>query len=214
MGCGFAVQKLKTARLQAEENIIFVDTSAIIDGRIVDLYMTGFIQKRLVVPDCVVDELQRLADSNDGTKRSKGKRGLDILNTMKERFGSGIEVNKYNYGTIIGVDNRLIMLCEHNANTILTVDYNLNRSAKVRGIHVLNVNELCNVLKPVALPGDTLNVTVMKEGKEQGQGVGFLDDGTMIVIENGRKYIGENISIQVTTALQTDAGRLIFGRHA
>ena len=192
------------------QNAKILDTSVIIDGRILDLCHSGFIEGSLVVPSFVIDELRHIADSSDNLKRTRGRRGLDILNQLKNSFPVEIVDVPENNGE--EVDVRLVKLAQKLKAKILTHDYNLNKVAELHGVKVLNINELANAIKPVVIPGEEMEIMVIKEGKEQGQGVGYLDDGTMIVVEGGKKYIGQQINIVVTSVLQTAAGRLIFGK--
>jgi uncharacterized protein YacL len=190
-----------------------LDTSVIIDGRILDICQTGFLEGVLVVPDFVLEELRHIADSSDVLKRNRGRRGLDILNKIREQ--SGIEVHLWRTGQTepgAEVDARLIQLAQQLQGCIVTNDFNLNKVAALQGIKVLNVNELANAVKPVVLPGEEMVVQLIKDGKESGQGVGYLDDGTMIVVENGKRFIGQTVAVLVTSVLQTAAGRMIFAR--
>lgn len=187
-----------------------LDTSVIIDGRIADIAETGFLEGRLVVPRFVLDELQYIADSSDSLKRSRGRRGLDILNRMQRTGGITIDVVDQDFPKIKSVDAKLVALAKKSDGKIITNDFNLNKVAELQGIKILNVNELANALKPVVLPGEMMTVKVIKEGKEQGQGVGYLDDGTMIIVDNGQRHIGSTVDAVVTSVLQTTAGRMIF----
>jgi Integral membrane protein (PIN domain superfamily) len=192
-----------------------LDTNVIIDGRIKDVCATGFLEGPIYVPGFVLDELQHIADSSDSLKRARGRRGLDILNQMQKEFP--LVVRSYDHksgsdGAGEEVDARLVKLAKAMSGLIVTNDFNLNKVAALQGVAVLNVNELANALKPVVLPGEEMPVTVIKEGKESGQGVAYLDDGTMIVIEDGRRHISETVSVIVTSVLQTVAGKMIFAR--
>ncbi|MBI4311869.1 MAG: PIN domain-containing protein [Chloroflexi bacterium] len=190
---------------------VVLDTSAIIDGRIADISQTGFIDGTLVVASFVLDELRHIADSSDSTRRNRGRRGLEILNRLSKETEIPIEVLEADHRWEgMEVDGKLVMLAKSLGAPIVTTDYNLNRVAEIQGVTVLNVNELANALKSVVIPGEELQVRVIQEGKELGQGVGFLDDGTMIVVENGRRYVGSSVDVVVTRVLQTAAGRLIF----
>ena len=193
-------------------NGILVDTSAIIDGRIADMADTGFIQGSLVVPRFVLDELRHIADSSDSTRRVRGRRGLDVLSKIREGKHVEMEVLDQDLTNGTEVDAMLVKLAKSLNYPILTTDFNLNLVAEVQGIRVLNVNDLVNALKPVVLPGEELTVTIVQEGKEPGQGVAFLDDGTMIVVEGGRKLINTARCVSVTRVLQTSAGRIIFAQ--
>lgn len=187
-----------------------LDTSVIIDGRIADVCDTGFIEGTLIVPRFVLDELQYIADSSDSLKRSRGRRGLDILNRMQKMAGITVEVGEQDFPKIKGVDAKLVALARKTNAKILTNDFNLNKVAELQGIKILNVNELANALKPVVLPGETMTVKIIKDGKEPGQGVAYLDDGTMIIVDNAHKYQGSVVDVLVTSVLQTTAGRMIF----
>jgi uncharacterized protein YacL len=188
-----------------------VDTSAIIDGRIADLAATGFLEGRLVVPRFVLRELQRLADGGDAQKRSRGKRGFDVLQRLQGFDGVTVDIVDDDVAESREVDLKLLELARRRRAALVTTDYNLNRFGDISGIMVLNVNDLANAMKPVILPGAILRVQVLREGKEAGQGVGFLDDGTMVVIDQGRPLVGREVAVVVTSALQTSAGRMIFG---
>lgn len=189
-----------------------VDTSVIVDGRIVEIVESGFIEGAFIVPRFVLRELQTIADSLDSLKRTRGRRGLDVLARLQEL--TVVEINEREYDDLPpgSVDAKLVRLAQELAGKLLTNDYNLNRVAHVEGVQVLNINELANAVKPVVLPGEELNVQVIREGKEPHQGVGYLDDGTMIVVEQGRRLIGETTDVVVTSVLQTVAGRMIFAR--
>lgn len=197
---------------QAKENADYgiLDTSVIIDGRIADICDTGFIEGNLVVPRFVLDELQYIADSSDSMKRSRGRRGLDILNRMQRSSGIHIDVSDQDFPKLKGVDAKLVALAKKMNGKIITNDFNLNKVAELQGIKILNVNELANALKPVVLPGEIMTVKIIREGKEPGQGVAYLDDGTMIIVDNAQKYQGSNVEVVVTSVLQTTAGRMIF----
>jgi uncharacterized protein YacL len=189
-----------------------IDTSSIIDGRIKDLYAIHFIEGDLIVPTFVINEIQAIADSADFLKRMRGRRGLDILNEIKKDLNKNVKILNIDYENIKETDNKLIKLCkELNAN-LITNDFNLNKIAHLENIEVLNINELSNAVKPIALPGEKLKVKVLKEGKENNQGIGYFDDGTMIVVDNAKKYLNEEIEFIVTSSIQTSAGRMIFGK--
>jgi uncharacterized protein YacL len=190
-----------------------LDTSVVIDGRIADLCETGFIDGALVVPQFVLKELQFVADSGDPLKRNRGRRGLDILQKMQKMSGIEVIVSEVDFPDVREVDSKLIELALKLSGKIVTNDFNLNKVAQLRGIEVLNINELANALKPVVLPGEFMNVLILKEGKEYNQGVAYLDDGTMVVVDNARRLIGRSIDVVVTSVLQTTAGKMIFGRH-
>lgn len=187
-----------------------LDTSVIIDGRIADIADAGFMHGNLIVPRFVLDELQYIADSADSMKRSRGRRGLDILNRMQRSAGINIEIMDQDFPKLKGVDAKLVALAKKMNAKIITNDFNLNKVAELQGLKILNVNELANALKPVVLPGETMSVKIVKEGKEPGQGVAYLDDGTMIVVDHAQKHQGAHVEVIVTSVLQTTAGRMIF----
>lgn len=189
-----------------------LDTSVIIDGRIADICKTGFVEGPLVIPNFVLEELRHIADSSDALKRAKGRRGLDMLNIIRKELDIEVEISSKDYDDIAEVDDKLVRLAQELYGCVVTNDYNLNKVATLQGVIVLNINELANAIKPVVLPGEKMTVTVVKDGKEQNQGVAYLDDGTMIVVENGRRFIGDTIEVEVTSVIQTNAGRMIFGR--
>lgn len=189
-----------------------LDTSCIIDGRIEALLDTGFIEGQLLVPQFVLAELQQVADASSDIKRVRGRRGLDILNRMKEAYPDRIIIHSADYDDIPTVDAKLVRLVQEINGTLLTNDYNLNKVATVQRVPVLNVNDLTHAVRPSYLPGDSLDLKILKEGKEATQGVGYLDDGTMVVVEEGRSYVGGELQVIVTSALQTSAGRMIFAR--
>ena len=191
---------------------IVVDTSAIIDGRIAEIVESGFIYGTLVVPKFVLEELQHIADSSDTLRRNRGRRGLEILAQMQKDSPTPIEIVDEALSDIPEVDAKLVAMARTRSKAILTNDYNLNRVAELQGVRVLNVNSLANAVKPAVLPGEELRVRVIQEGKEAGQGVGFLDDGTMIVVEGGVRYIDKDLDVSVTRVLQTVAGRMIFAQ--
>jgi len=198
------IQKSK----KSKNNLILVDTSIVIDGRIADIIATKFIDTPLLVPKFVLKELQTLADSQEHIKRARAKRGLEILTKLKEE--NAISIIEIDYPEIRDTDAKLIKLAKEINAKILTVDYNLNRVANLEGITVLNINELVIALKPVFLPGESFSIYVVKEGKEPNQGVGYLDDGTMVVVEDGRKFINKKVDVIVTSTLQTPSGRIVF----
>lgn len=189
-----------------------LDTSVIIDGRILDVCRTGFIEGELVVPGFVLEELRHIADSADVLKRNRGRRGLDILNRIQKELSMPVTVYERDVGPGLEVDSKLLRLAMLLGGQVLTNDYNLNKVAELQGVAVLNLNELANAVKPVVLPGEDMTVHVIKDGKETGQGVAYLDDGTMIVVDGGKKYIGETVGVLVTSVLQTAAGRMIFAK--
>lgn len=190
-----------------------LDTSVIIDGRIADVCETGFLDGTLVVPQFVLKELQFVADSADSMKRNRGRRGLDILQKVQKMAGVTVMISDLDFPDLREVDLKLIELARSLRGKIVTNDFNLNKVAQLRGVEVLNINELANALKPVVLPGEFMKVFILKEGKEYNQGVAYLDDGTMVVVDNARRMIGKNIDVVVTSVLQTTAGKMIFGRH-
>lgn len=191
-----------------------LDTSVIIDGRILDLLQTGFIEGKIIIPNFVLEELRHIADSSDSLKRNRGRRGLDILNEIQKQLSVPVEIMDFNTKQELEVDSKLLKMAEKIDAFVVTNDFNLNKVAEFQGVQVLNINELANAIKPVVLPGEEMKVTVIKAGKENGQGVGYLNDGTMIVVEGGNKYIGETMNVQVTSVLQTAAGRMIFTKIA
>ena len=192
---------------------ILVDTSAVIDGRIADLTQTGFVEGTLVVPGFVLDELRHIADSSDPIRRTRGRRGLEVLTKLRECDSVLVEFVEQDLTNGTEVDAMLVKMAGSMGAPILTTDFNLNRVAELQGIRVLNVNELANALKPVVLPGEELHVSIIQEGKEAGQGVAYLDDGTMVVVEGGKRFINTNRDVTVTRVLQTGAGRMIFAQN-
>jgi uncharacterized protein YacL len=190
-----------------------LDTSVIIDGRVADICETGFLDGTLVVPQFVLKELQQIADSGDTMRRNRGRRGLDILQRIQKMAGVDVMVSDMDFPEIREVDLKLIELARALQGKIVTNDFNLNKVAQLRGVAVLNINELANAMKPVVLPGEVMKVFILKEGKEYNQGVAYLDDGTMVVVDNARKMISKTIDVVVTSVLQTTAGKMIFGRH-
>jgi uncharacterized protein YacL len=195
---------------QHEHKIL--DTSVIIDGRIADICKTGFIEGTVVIPGFVLEELQHIADSSDVLKRNRGRRGLDILNRIQKDLPVDVHIYEGDFEEIQEVDSKLIRLAKVLNGKVVTNDFNLNKVCELQNVKVLNINDLANAVKPVVLPGEELNVQVIKDGKEHGQGVSYLDDGTMIVVEGGRDYIGKEIDVLVTSVLQTSAGRMIFAK--
>src|SRR5215213_3304277 len=190
-----------------------LDTSVIIDGRIADVCETGFMDGTIVIPQFVLKELQLVADSSDSAKRNRGRRGLDILQKVQKMSGVDVMISDVDFPEIREVDLKLIELARRMSGKIVTNDFNLNKVAQLRGVPVLNINELANALKPVVLPGEFMKVFILKEGKEYNQGVAYLDDGTMVVVDNARRMISRNIDVVVTSVLQTTAGKMIFGRY-
>lgn len=189
-----------------------LDTSVIIDGRIADICKSGFIEGTILIPVFVLEELQHIADSSDVLKRNRGRRGLDVLNRIQKEFGMYVQIDSRDFEDISEVDSKLVKLGQLVKGKIITNDYNLNKVSELQGVPVLNINELSNAVKPVVIPGENMVVCVVKDGKEFGQGVAYLDDGTMIVVEGGKKYMGETIEVVVTSVLQTAAGRMIFAK--
>lgn len=189
-----------------------LDTSVIIDGRIFDICQTGIIEGRLIIPGFVLVELRHVSDSADGLKRERGRRGLDILNKIQNELDIPVEVDETDYEDVEEVDAKLLRMAQELDGTVLTNDFNLNKVAAVQGVPVLNINELANAIKPVVLPGEEMTVHVVKEGKEQGQGIGYLNDGTMIVVDGGIHHLNETLTVIVTSVLQTSAGRMIFAK--
>ena len=204
----------KTKGKQSDSSPKILDTSVIIDGRIADIMKTGFIEGPIIIPEFVLIELRHIADSSDSLKRNRGRRGLDILNRIQTEYG--IEVyntaSEKSLDEIPEVDVKLLKLAQIVNGKVVTNDFNLNKVAAIKGVEVLNINELANTLKPVVLPGEEMKLFLVKEGKENNQGVAYLDDGTMIVVEDGRKFIGQTVSVIVTSVLQTSAGRMIFAK--
>jgi uncharacterized protein YacL len=191
---------------------VLLDTSVIVDGRIADIARTGFMPGPMLVPSFVLTELQHIADSSDGLRRQRGRRGLDILNRLQKEPAISFRVTDLDVEGVRDVDDKLVILARQLRCPILTNDYNLNRVAELQGVTVLNINELANAVKAVYLPGESLEVQVIQEGKEAGQGVGYLDDGTMVVVEEGKGHLDRTIGVVVTKVLQTAAGRMIFAR--
>ena len=197
---------------ESRKGAILVDTSAIIDGRIADLTQTGFVDRSLLVPRFVLDELRHIADSSDSMRRNRGRRGLEVLGRLRKDATVPMRVLDVGLETGQEVDARLVELARGTKSSILTTDYNLNRVAEIQGVQVLNVNELANAVKSIVLPGENLRVDIMQEGKEAGQGVAYLEDGTMVVVEGGRRFINSARDVQVTRVLQTNAGRIVFAQ--
>lgn len=196
----------------AESNKKILDTSVIIDGRIADLCETGFLEGVFIVPQFILQELQHIADSSDSMKRARGRRGLDILHRVQKMADINVNIIDEDFPNIKDVDSKIVALGKKLDAKVITNDLNLNKVAELQGVRVLNINELCNALKPVVLPGESMRVFVLKEGKEAGQGIAYLDDGTMIVVDEARRLIGKNADVVVTSVLQTTAGRMIFSR--
>ena len=192
--------------------MMLLDTSVIIDGRIVDICRAGFMHGELTIPVFVLEELRRIADSSDSLKRNRGRRGLDILNILQKELDYPVKIENIINPESLEVDDKLIYAAKKLDARIVTIDYNLNKIASFQGVSVLNINDLANAVKPIALPGEEMTIQVVKDGKENGQGIGYLEDGTMIVVDGGRRHIGESLSVTVTSILQTSAGRMIFAK--
>jgi len=219
LGLALGVRKVKDIELTGfrklfrpgtDENVKILDTSVIIDGRIADICETDFLEGVLTVPQFVLNELQQIADSPVALKRNRGRRGLEILQKMQKNVDINLKIIDHDFPKIKEVDAKLVALSKALGGRIVTNDFNLNKVAELQGVTVLNINQLANALKPVVLPGEVMNVYILKEGKEYGQGVAYLDDGTMVVVDDARKHIGQNIEVSVTSVLQTTAGRMIF----
>ena len=203
---------IKFTRQNQREDLIILDTSVIIDGRIADICETKFIEGRFLIPRFVLKELQAIADSSDSLKRNRGRRGLDILNRIQKNTNIGVKIHEADFPEISEVDSKLVKLGKILNARVFTNDYNLNKVAELQGVVVLNINELANALKPIVLPGEVMTVKIIKEGKEYGQGVAYLDDGTMVVVDNARSRLGQTHKVTVTSVLQTQAGRMIFAK--
>lgn len=216
LGARFGREQLGGAERPAESAALdskkILDTSVIIDGRVADLCETGFLEGTFLVPQFILHELQHIADSSDSLKRARGRRGLDILNKIQKMVDIDVRIVDDDFPGVKEVDSKLVVLAKKLGAKVVTNDLNLNKVAELQGVRVLNINELCNALRPVVLPGETIRVFVLKEGKEAGQGVAYLDDGTMIVVDNAKRHIGRNVDVTVTSVLQTTAGRMIFTR--
>jgi len=205
------IYKKKLAKAELSKKLL--DTSVIIDGRICDIAKTGFLEGVLIVPKFVLQELQLIADSSDNMKRSKGRRGLDVLNELRKVKGMTVEILDKDYKGTNKVDEKLVGVAKEIGAKIITNDYNLNKIAEIQGIEVLNINDLSNAIKPTFLPGEKIVVKIVKEGKEKDQGIAYLNDGTMIVVDGARKMINRKIEIVITNVLQTDAGKMIFAKY-
>jgi uncharacterized protein YacL len=205
---------VRLRRQDQTEEVTVVDTSAIIDGRIQDILKTKFLEGKIIIPRFVLKELQQIADSTDPIKRQRGRRGLEILNTIRKESGLNLSIHEEEFPGVKEVDAKLVKLAQLLQAKVLTVDFNLNHVASFQGVKVLNINELANSLKPVVFPGEQMQVKLLKEGKEYNQAVGYLDDGTMIIVEDGRRLIGQEVKALVTSVLQTPAGRMIFTKMA
>jgi len=212
-GKGFSLSGIiNSVKGVEEENLKIIDTSAIIDGRIADVCETGFVEGAFILPQFILQELQHIADSSDSLKRARGRRGLDVLHKIQKMSALTVKIVDQDFPKIKEVDAKLVALAKILSAKIITNDFNLNKVAELQGVSVLNINELTNALKPVVLPGESMNVFIIKEGKESNQGVAYLDDGTMVVVDNARRLINKNVNVTVTSVLQTTAGRMIFTR--
>jgi uncharacterized protein YacL len=218
MSLFFSIKKIGTGREKKGKVVSkgdpkVLDTSVIIDGRIFDICQTGFVEGTLIIPNFVLEELRHIADSSDSLKRNRGRRGLDILNRIQKELSIDVQIWEKDFPDLSEVDTKLLKLAQTINGKVITNDYNLNKVAEFQGVPVLNINELANAIKPVVLPGEEMQIQIIKDGKESGQGIAYLDDGTMIVVEGGRKFIGETIDVTVTSVLQTAAGRMIFAKQ-
>ncbi|MBN2322952.1 MAG: TRAM domain-containing protein [Spirochaetes bacterium] len=211
IGMGFSQAPARKGA--APESLKILDTSVIIDGRIADIIETKFIEGILVVPKFVLDELQQIADSSDSVKRSRGRRGLDVLNRLRKKKDILLRITDRDFPEIPDVDSKLVKLAKTLDAKVITNDFNLLKVAEIQDVEVLNINLLTNALKPVVLPGEKMKLVVIKEGKDPGQGIGYLDDGTMVVVDSGKRWVGEKIEVTVTSVLQTPAGRMIFAKY-
>ncbi|PAQ15175.1 PIN/TRAM domain-containing protein [Bacillus sp. FJAT-42315] len=214
----FSINKGAKKKEVVEEPVVpkkfykILDTSVIIDGRIADICQTGFLEGCIIIPQFVLEELQHIADSSDTLKRTKGRRGLDILNRIQKDIPVDVEIIERDFEDIHEVDSKLVKLAKEMNGIVVTNDFNLNKVCELQKVQVLNINDLANAVKPLVIPGEEMHVLVIKDGKEQKQGIAYLDDGTMIVVEEGRDYIGKHIDVVVTSVLQTSAGRMIFAK--
>lgn len=206
------IPKAKTATAPIAGSVKVLDTSSIIDGRIYDVIKTGFLEGPLMVSEFVLTELRHIADSSDSQKRARGRRGLDILMRIQKELPIEVIITDQDYEEGLEVDVKLLKLAQDMGGSVVTNDYNLNKVAEVAGVRVLNINDLSNAVKPIVLPNEEMKVHILREGKEPGQGVAYLSDGTMIVVENGKRYVGDDMDVVVTSVLQTSAGRMIFTR--
>jgi len=204
------VPYVRFAGQEEKTGFVILDTSVIIDGRIADMVRTNFIEDKLILPRFVLKELHQIADSSDALKRNRGRRGLDVLNHIRKESRVDLKIDETEFPQIKEVDGKIIRLAKILNAKILTNDFNLSKVASIQGVKVLNINELANFLKPVVLPGEKLEIKIVKEGKEHNQGVGYLDDGTMVVLENGRSMLGQTLTVVISTVIQTQAGKMIF----
>ncbi|OGX13535.1 MAG: twitching motility protein PilT [Nitrospirae bacterium RIFCSPLOWO2_12_FULL_63_8] len=216
LGARFGQEQLGAPARPSELSVVdskkILDTSVIIDGRVAELCETGFLEGTFLVPQFILHELQHIADSSDSLKRARGRRGLDILNKIQKMVDIDVRIVDDDFPNVKEVDSKLVVLAKKVGAKVITNDLNLNKVAELQGVRVLNINELCNALRPVVLPGEAIRVFILKEGKEAGQGVAYLDDGTMIVVDNARRHIGRTVDVIGTSVLQTTAGRMIFTR--
>lgn len=203
---------VKFDRQDQKDTLLILDTSVIIDGRILDICQTKFVEGRFVIPRFVLKELQQVADSSDPLKRARGRRGLDILNKLRKNTHVSVKIHEEDFSEIDSVDEKLVKLAKLLGGKVLTNDYNLNKLAEFQGVTILNINELANALRPVVLPGEMIEVRLVKEGKEYNQAIGYLDDGTMVVVDHGKRFLGNVQQVAVTSVLQTAAGRMIFAK--
>lgn len=203
---------VKFDRQDERDTVNILDTSVIIDGRILDVCQTHFLEGRFVIPRFVLKELHQVADSEDALKRARGRRGLDVLNKLRKSAHLNVKISEDEFPQLSTVDEKLVKLGKVLSAKVITNDYNLNKVAEFQGVTILNINELANALRPVVLPGEALTVVLVKEGKEQNQAIGYLDDGTMVVVDNAKKHMGASQRVVVTSVLQTSAGRMIFGK--
>ncbi|MEM7119186.1 MAG: PIN domain-containing protein [Chloroflexota bacterium] len=206
-------QTAETKEASSHANSLLLDTSVIIDGRITDISKTGFLRSTLLVPNFILLELQHIADSSDALRRNRGRRGLDVLSILRDESPVPVEITDMDVTEVKDADSKLVALARHLKCPIMTNDYNLNRVAELQGVSVLNINDLANAVKAAYLPGETLRVEIIQEGKEVGQGVGYLEDGTMVVVEDGQRHINRMLQVTVTKVLQTTAGRMVFARR-
>ena len=221
LGLRIGIEKSKTLdlsklplfdRLEDNEDAKILDTSTIIDGRIADICETGFVEGTFIIPQFVLYEIQHIADHQDSVKRTRGRRGLDVLHRLQKQTFVKVKIVDHDFPKLKDVDTKLIALAKRMSGKIITNDYNLNKVAELQGIEVLNMNQLATSLRPTMLPGEQMNVKILKEGKEHGQGIGYLDDGTMVVVDEAKKLLGKTIDVVVTSVLQTTSGRMIFAR--
>jgi uncharacterized protein YacL len=208
----FSSSSIVTGKREARSEFIILDTNAIIDGRIADIIQTGFIQGTLLIPRFVLDELRHIADSHDSLRRNRGRRGLDMLTQLQRESDVPVQISDIDFEDTTDVDSKLVMLAKTLRCPIVSNDLNLNRVASLQGVKALSINELANAVKPVILPGEDMPLRIVQEGKEAGQGIGFLDDGTMVVVEGAHRYLDSDISVIITRVLQTAAGRMIFAQ--